>query len=106
MAELVNSRILGLGHYLPERVVTNDDLTRVMDTTDEWILQRTGIRERRFIATGTGPADLALQDAEPRLPHAGGGGAHRIARRGLQPATFELPRDDPDHPGRMRNAEC
>ncbi|TMA96243.1 MAG: 3-oxoacyl-ACP synthase, partial [Deltaproteobacteria bacterium] len=46
MSELVNSRILGLGHHVPERVVTNADLTRLMDTSEEWIQQRTGIQER------------------------------------------------------------
>jgi len=43
-----HSKIAGIGHYIPERVVTNDDLTKVMDTTDEWIQERTGIRERRY----------------------------------------------------------
>ena len=58
MDESVNSRILGLGHYLPERVVTNEDLTHRMETSDEWIQQRTGIRERRFIEADAGPSDL------------------------------------------------
>ena len=43
-----NSKIVGLGHYVPERVVTNQDLERLMDTSDEWIIERTGIRERRY----------------------------------------------------------
>lgn len=42
------SKIAGIGYYVPERVVTNDDLTKVMDTTDEWIQERTGIQERRY----------------------------------------------------------
>ena len=42
------SKIAGIGYYVPERVVTNDELTKVMDTTDEWIQERTGIRERRY----------------------------------------------------------
>jgi 3-oxoacyl-[acyl-carrier-protein] synthase-3 len=71
MDETVNSRILGLGRHLPAHVVTNDDLTRVMDTTDEWIQQRTGIRERRHIVADTGPADLALPAAEEALRAAG-----------------------------------
>ena len=71
MSETVNSRILGLGHYLPERVVTNDDLTHVMDTSDEWIQQRTGIRERRFIARDTGGADLGAVAARDALAAAG-----------------------------------
>lgn len=43
-----HSKIAGIGYYVPERIVTNDDLTKVMDTTDEWIQERTGIRERRY----------------------------------------------------------
>ncbi len=43
------SKIVGLGHYVPENVVTNDDLSKLMDTSNEWIIERTGIRERRFI---------------------------------------------------------
>lgn len=43
-----NSRIVGVGHYVPERVVTNQDLEKLMDTSDEWIIERTGIKERRY----------------------------------------------------------
>jgi 3-oxoacyl-[acyl-carrier-protein] synthase-3 len=67
----VNSRILGLGHHVPERVVTNEDLTHLMDTTDEWIQQRTGIRERHFTSGDAGPADLALPAARAALDDAG-----------------------------------
>ena len=67
MSELVNSRILGLGHHVPERVVTNADLTRLMDTSEEWIQQRTGIQERRFISEDRGPAELALPAAQEAL---------------------------------------
>jgi 3-oxoacyl-[acyl-carrier-protein] synthase-3 len=70
MSEL-NSRILGLGHYVPERVVTNDDLAALMDTSDEWIQQRTGIRQRHFIAQDTGSADLALRAGTAALHEAG-----------------------------------
>lgn len=45
---MLNSKIAGIGHYVPEKVVTNNDLTRVMDTSDEWIQERTGIKERRY----------------------------------------------------------
>ena len=45
---MFRSKIAGIGMYLPENVVTNEDLTKVMDTSDEWIVERTGIRERRF----------------------------------------------------------
>jgi 3-oxoacyl-[acyl-carrier-protein] synthase-3 len=67
----MNARILGLGHHTPERVVTNDDLAGMMDTSDEWIQQRTGIRERRFVAGDAGPADLALPAARDALAAAG-----------------------------------
>jgi 3-oxoacyl-[acyl-carrier-protein] synthase III len=45
---MYNSKILGVGHYVPERVITNQDLTQWMETSDEWIQERTGIKERRF----------------------------------------------------------
>lgn len=45
---MIRTRIAGIGKYLPERVVTNDDLSKVMDTSDEWIQERTGIQERRY----------------------------------------------------------
>ena len=63
--------ILGMGHYLPERVVTNDDLAKMFDTSDEWIQQRTGIRERRYVEDGTGPADLAVPATMQALEAAG-----------------------------------
>ena len=62
-----NGRILGIGRYVPERVVTNDDLAKLMDTSDEWIQQRTGIRERRFVTADAGPADLGLEAAREAL---------------------------------------
>ncbi|WOD43472.1 3-oxoacyl-ACP synthase III family protein [Hwangdonia lutea] len=50
---MYNSKIIGLGKYLPEHVVTNDDLSKMMDTNDAWIQERTGIKERRWIKEGT-----------------------------------------------------
>lgn len=49
---MYNSKIIGLGHYVPDNVVTNDDLSKIMNTTDEWIQERTGIKERRHIVRG------------------------------------------------------
>lgn len=46
---MIRARILGTGSYVPPKVVTNDDLAEFMDTSDEWIYQRTGIRERRWV---------------------------------------------------------
>jgi 3-oxoacyl-[acyl-carrier-protein] synthase-3 len=66
------SAILGAGHYLPSRVVTNDDLAKLMPTSDEWIQQRTGIKERRFIEhSGIGASDLALPASKMAIEHAG-----------------------------------
>lgn len=48
---MYNSKITGLGYYVPDHVVTNDDLSKVMDTNDEWIQERTGIKERRHVNT-------------------------------------------------------
>ncbi|MCS6797417.1 MAG: ketoacyl-ACP synthase III [Myxococcota bacterium] len=68
-----NAYISGTGYYVPPRVVTNSQLRDVygIDTTDEWIRQRTGIVERRFADEGTGPADLAKPAAEMALRNAG-----------------------------------
>lgn len=68
---LRNSRIVGLGKHLPAKVVTNADLTRVMETSDEWIQQRTGIRERRYIDRDTGAAELGAAAAREALDRAG-----------------------------------
>ena len=51
---MYNSKITGLGYFVPENVVTNDDLKQWMDTSDEWIQERTGIKERRWIDPATG----------------------------------------------------
>jgi 3-oxoacyl-[acyl-carrier-protein] synthase III len=66
-----NARIVGVGAHVPDHVVTNTDLTRVMDTTEEWIEQRTGIRERRHVDRDTGAADLGAEAALRALDHAG-----------------------------------
>ncbi|MCC6556623.1 MAG: ketoacyl-ACP synthase III [Polyangiaceae bacterium] len=69
---MVRSAILGVGHYVPTKVVTNDDLSRLMPTTDEWIQQRTGIKERRFIEQdGIGASDLAVPACKMALERAG-----------------------------------
>jgi 3-oxoacyl-[acyl-carrier-protein] synthase-3 len=65
------SRIAGLGHFVPERVVTNADLSQWMDTTDEWIRQRTGIEERRWVEGDVGASELALPAALEALAEAG-----------------------------------
>ena len=67
----IRSKILGTGHYVPPRVVTNAELEGLMDTTDEWIQQRTGIRERHWIEQDTGASDLAKPACEAALEMAG-----------------------------------
>ncbi|MBI5343244.1 MAG: ketoacyl-ACP synthase III, partial [Deltaproteobacteria bacterium] len=65
------ARILGTGRALPPRIVTNEDFAKWMDTTDEWIVQRTGIRERRFVGPGTGAAALGTEAARAAIAAAG-----------------------------------
>jgi 3-oxoacyl-[acyl-carrier-protein] synthase-3 len=64
------SIVLGCGSYLPGRVLTNEELARTVDTSDDWIVQRTGIHERRIAATGELTSDLALHAARAALAHA------------------------------------
>ncbi len=68
---VLRSVVLGCGSYLPSRVLTNAELSRMVDTTDEWITQRTGIRERRIAAKGETTADLGLAAARAALGAAG-----------------------------------
>lgn len=65
------SRIAGTGSYLPDRVLSNRELEQMVDTTDEWIFSRTGIRERRIAADGQLASDLALEAAQRALAAAG-----------------------------------
>lgn len=71
MAVHRSSRIAGLGRYVPRRVLTNADLERMVDTTDEWITVRTGIKERRVAAPEEASSDLALEAAQEALEAAG-----------------------------------
>ena len=64
------SKILGCGSYLPERVVTNAELAKTVDTSDEWIVERSGIRQRHIASDGQFTSDLALKAAERALEHA------------------------------------
>ena len=82
--------ITGLGSYLPERVVTNDDLAQRLDTSDEWIRTRTGIRERHYAADDEATSDLAYEAALRALEDAG-----------LVPAEVDVlivATTTPDHP--------
>ena len=70
---MYNSKIIGLGHYVPENIVTNDDLSKIMDTTDEWIQERTGIKERRWAKTGDGQSTftMGLEAAKKAISNSG-----------------------------------
>ncbi len=68
---MIHSRIAGTGSYLPERVLTNADLERMVDTSDQWIVERTGIRRRHLAAEGQSTCDLAEQAARRALEAAG-----------------------------------
>ena len=61
----------GFGHYAPEKVVTNFDLEKFIDTTDEWITTRTGIKQRHMVAEGEAASDMAVQSAKRALADAG-----------------------------------
>lgn len=67
----IYSRILGTGSYLPEKILTNADLERMVDTTDEWIYTRTGIRQRHIAAEGEFTSDLSFHAAQRALEAAG-----------------------------------
>jgi len=70
---MYNSKIIGLGHYTPENVVTNDDLSKLMATSDEWIQERTGIKERRWAKKGDGDttASMGVKAAKIAIERAG-----------------------------------
>ena len=74
-AQRVYSRIAGTGSYLPEKVLTNADLEQFVETTDEWIQARTGIRERRIAAEGQTTSDLAFEAGQRAMEAAGITGA-------------------------------
>ena len=67
---VLRSVVLGCGSYLPSRIVSNDELARSVETTDDWIVQRTGIRERHIAAPGELTSDLALHAARAALANA------------------------------------
>ncbi|MBK7402925.1 MAG: ketoacyl-ACP synthase III [Myxococcales bacterium] len=90
----MRSRITGAGHYLPTRVVTNDDLSKRLPTIDEWIQQRTGIKERRYIEhSGIGASDLAVPASKMALAQAG------LEPKDVQAIVFATLSPDVNFPG-------
>ena len=75
----LHASVVGWGHYVPERVVTNDELSRMVDTTDEWIVSRSGIRERHFADETQATSDLCVEAAN-----------RAIARAGIDAADIDL----------------
>ncbi len=67
---MIRTEVVSTGFYVPERVITNEDLARWMDTSDEWIQQRSGIQERRWVDGGVGCSDLALEATKRALERA------------------------------------
>jgi len=67
---MLRSVVLGCGSYLPSRVLTNSELAQKVDTSDDWIVQRTGIHERRIAAAGEATSDMGINAAKAALAHA------------------------------------
>ena len=78
---MYNSKISGMGFYVPDNVVSNDDLTKLMDTSDEWIQERTGIKERRWIVEGSGDTSATMGAKAARIA---------IERAGLTPEDIDF----------------
>ena len=68
---MINARIAGTGSYLPEKVLTNKDLEEMVETSDEWIRDRSGIKRRHIVADNEMTSDLALAAAQPAIDAAG-----------------------------------
>ena len=71
MSDKITSKIAGTGSYLPKKILSNADLEKMIDTTDEWIFSRTGIRERHIAAKSEHTSDLALEAAKNAIASAG-----------------------------------
>lgn len=78
---MYNSKIIGLGYYVPDNIVTNADLIKVMDTTDEWIQERTGIQERRWVVEGSGDTSATMGVKAARIA---------IEKAGLTPKDIDF----------------
>jgi 3-oxoacyl-[acyl-carrier-protein] synthase III len=77
--KLLRAKISALGTYVPPRLLTNHDLEKIVDTSDQWILERTGIRERHIVDKGVSTSDLGVQAAKQAL-----------AERGLSPSDIDV----------------
>src|SRR6202008_4351581 len=78
LKQLVRAKISALGTYVPPRLLTNADLEKMVETNDQWIMERTGIRERHIVEKGVATSDLAVEAAK-----------HALRERGLVPSDVE-----------------
>jgi 3-oxoacyl-[acyl-carrier-protein] synthase-3 len=85
ITDMTHAAVIGIGSYLPERVVTNADLALMVETSDEWIVSRTGIRERRMVAADETTADLAARAGERALAD-----ADVVAKLGLDCPSYDV----------------
>jgi 3-oxoacyl-[acyl-carrier-protein] synthase III len=90
---MYNSEILGTGMYVPPGIVTNDDLSKIMDTSHEWIVQRSGIEERRWVTPEVSTTDLALKACEEAIQNSG------IDKKEIDCLLFATLSPDHDFPG-------
>ena len=67
----INSHIIGMGYYVPKNIINNEYFTQFMETSDQWIQDRSGIKERRFVANNEGPSDIAIPAVEMAMERAG-----------------------------------
>jgi len=70
MIDKINSHIIGMGYYVPDNIIDNEYFTQFMDTSDQWITERTGIKQRRFVNKDQGPSDIAIPAVEMALKNA------------------------------------
>ncbi|MBV8761762.1 MAG: ketoacyl-ACP synthase III [Deltaproteobacteria bacterium] len=87
------SRILGIGMAVPSRVVTNDDLSKLMETTNDWIVERTGIEQRRWVEPGEAGAELATKASKEAIERAG------ISARDIDMIVYATLSPDVNFPG-------
>jgi 3-oxoacyl-[acyl-carrier-protein] synthase-3 len=90
---MYSSEIIGCGMYVPENIVTNHDLSKIMDTTHDWIVQRSGIEERRWVTPEVATSDLALKACEDAIKNAG------IDKKEIDCILFATISPDHDFPG-------
>ena len=92
-ANQLRSKILGVGSYVPPNCVTNHDLVEMLDTSDEWIQQRTGIKQRYWVEPGTNTSDLAKQACEKALENA------KVSKEEIDLIVFATLSGDHEFPG-------